>query len=126
MWDYMGREGAQHLGIYDSVFQEDFDPSRIMFDVTKLHFQDCELQDELGSATGVLVSFLPKTPPNSKDLYATNALREFATRNVLSLIAIMWEGDEFAKRTLAWRMPHVLRALVIRRRSNERDGTQQQ
>jgi len=125
--DYMVREAAKHLGKHDTVFQEDFAPDKYKFDVEKLYYTDRELQDALGTeATKILVGFLPKSPLNSKDLYAENALREFATRNVLSLITIMWEGEVYAKETEAWRMPHVLRALVMRQRSNDRAGTQHQ
>jgi hypothetical protein len=122
----MVREAAKHLGTDDSLFQEDVDSEKYKFDVTKPYYTNRELQDALGKATDILVSFLPRTPQNSKDRYAKNALREFATQNVLSLITLMWEGEEFAKRTGAWRMPHVLRALVMRKRSPDRAGTQQQ
>jgi DNA-binding winged helix-turn-helix (wHTH) protein len=124
--DYMVREAAKHLGTHDSLFQEDVDSDKYKFDVTRPYYTNRELQDALGKATDILVSFLPRTPQNSKDRYAKNALREFATQNVLSLITLMWEGEEFAKRTGAWRMPHVLRALVMRKRSPDRAGTQQQ
>jgi hypothetical protein len=124
--DYMLREGTKHLGIDDRIFQEDIDPGDYKFNVGRPYYQNRRLQDELGSAADVLVSFLPKTPKNSTDQYATNALREFATRNVLSLITIMWEGEEFARKTKALRTPHILRALVGMKRSKDRGGTQQQ
>lgn len=124
--DYMVREAAKHLGTHDTVFQEDFDPDKYKFDVARPYYMDRELQNELGTATDTLVGFLPKSPQNTKDPYATNALREFATRNVLSLITIMWESDVFAEKTGAWRMPHVLRALVVRKRFSDRAGTQRQ
>jgi len=124
--DYMLREGTKHLGTDDRVFQDGINPDDYEFDVGRPYYQHRHLQDDLGSATDLLVSFLPKTPQDSTDRYATNALREFATRNVLSLITIMWEGDEFARRTKARRAPHVLRALVDMKRSKDRGGTQQQ
>src|ERR1035438_9519800 len=110
--DYMVREATKHLGTDLRLFQEDIAPEEYQFNVQRPYYMDRQLQDGLGSATGALVSFLPKTPPNSPDRYATNALREFATRNVLSLITIMWEGQEYAREKTARRAPHILRALV--------------
>jgi hypothetical protein len=95
------------------LFQEDLDPDEYEFEVIRPYYKHRPLQNSLGSkATDTLVGFLPKTPPKSRDRYALNALREFATRNVLSLITIMWESNLFAKKNNSWRVPHVLRALV--------------
>jgi DNA-binding winged helix-turn-helix (wHTH) protein len=125
--DYMVREATKSLGMHLSLFQEDFDPAKYEYDVKRPYYQHRELQDALGKeATETLASFLPKRPPNSEDLYATNALREFVTRNVLSLITIMWESDTFAKRTGAWRMPHILRTLVAQQREHDPSRIQHQ
>jgi hypothetical protein len=111
--DYMSREAVKHLGEDSSLFKKDHDPDKYEFKVVSPYYQHRSLQSSLGlKATDTLVSFLPKAPTNSKDRYALNALREFATRNVLSLITIMWESNLFAKKNDSWRAPHVLRALV--------------
>jgi len=124
--DFMLREGTKHLGIDDSVFKEDKAPGDYKFDVVRPFYTNRQLQDGLGRATDMLMSFLPKTPPNSTDRYATNALREFVTRNVLTHITIMWEGEEYARGARARRAPHVLRSLVTMKRSDDLAGTQHQ
>jgi hypothetical protein len=124
--DYMLREGTKHLGTDDTLFQEDFPAAQYRYDVKREYYKDPDLQNELGSATEALVGFLPPTPLNSSDRYATNALREFATRNVLSLITIMWEGKEFAADTDTRRVPHVLRALVDLEGQRVKGNTQHQ
>jgi DNA-binding winged helix-turn-helix (wHTH) protein len=124
--DYMAREATKHLGTDLTLFQDDIAPAEYRFNVKRAYYTDRQLQDELGSATDVLVSFLPDTPRNSTDRYATNALREFATRNVLSLITIMWEGQEYAKDKGARRAPHILRALVEMKKSKDHGSTQHQ
>ncbi|HEY5212539.1 MAG TPA: hypothetical protein VIJ38_05900 [Acidobacteriaceae bacterium] len=116
--DYMLREAAKHLGTDDSLFYEDLDPVKYAFNVKRAYYTNRQLQDELGKATDHLVRFLPKHPGNPDHPYARNALREFATRNVLSLITIMWEAEEFRELTNAKKMPHVLRALVLMRRTS--------
>ncbi len=124
---YMVREAAKHLGEDISLFQEDFDPNNFKYNVARPYYQDRDLQSALGStATNILAGFLPKSPLKSKDRFAKNALREFVTRNVLSLITIMWESDTFAQTTGAWRMPHILRALVLEQRHNDSAGIQHQ
>jgi hypothetical protein len=123
----MVREATKHLGTDLRLFQEDVAPEEYQFNVKRPYYTDRQLQDGLGSATDVLVSFLPKTPLNSTDRYAKNALKEFATRNVLSLITIMWEGQEYAnEQKWARRAPHILRALVGMKRSKDRGITQHQ
>jgi DNA-binding winged helix-turn-helix (wHTH) protein len=124
--DYMVREASKHLGVDSSIFQEDSNPDNYKFRVVRPYYQNRPLQNSLGStATDTLVSFLPKTLRNSKDRYAPNALREFATRNVLSLITIMWESNVFAEKTRAWRLPHILRTLVRQQSSGEAKTSQQ-
>ena len=123
--DYMAREATKHLGTDGTLFQEDLDRDRYRFDVQRSYYTDAPLQDALGAeATAILVGYLPKTPPAGDEPFAANALREFATRNVLSLITIMWESDRFGKSARAWRLPHILRVLVAKRRP--RNLTQQQ
>jgi DNA-binding winged helix-turn-helix (wHTH) protein len=111
--DYMFRESSKHLGNNSTLFQEDLSPDKYLFDVKRPYYQDRHLQAALGTtATDLLIRFLPSSPPDSTDRYALNALREFATRNVLSLITIDWEGYVFTTQTKAWRLPHIVRALV--------------
>ena len=124
--DYMLREGVKHLGLNDTLFQDDYDPAKYEYFVGKPYSQDRQLQDELGTATDILARYLPEHPPNTTDRYALNALREFASRNVLSLITIMWEGYEFAKAERSTKMPHVLRALVGSDRILDQGNTQNQ
>jgi hypothetical protein len=124
--DYMLREGVKHLGESVTLFQEDFDPGKYEYHVGKPYYQFRQLQDELGDATNILAGYLPKHPSNGTDPYAENALKEFASRNVLSLITIMWEGYKVAKLQGSVKMPHVLRALVGTDRTKEQGGTQSQ
>jgi hypothetical protein len=124
--DYMVREASKHLGNDSSLFQNDLEPEKYNFDTRRPYYQNRSLQDALGQpATDSLVRFLPISPHNSRDKYALKALKEFATRNVLSLITIMWESDAFASDTNSWRLPHILRALV-RQKSLYSVGTMQQ
>lgn len=124
--DYMLREGTKHLGGSVTLFQEDFDPGGYEYHVGRPYYQYRELQDALGDATNILAGYLPEHPPNGTDPYAQNALREFASRNVLSLLTIMWEGYEVAKIQGSAKMPHVLRALVGSDRITDQGGTQNQ
>ena len=125
-WDYMLREGTKHLGENDTVFQDDFDPGKYEYHVGRPYYQYRELQDDLGDATNILAGYLPKHPQNGEDPYAENALREFVSRNVLSLLTIMWEGYEVAKLQGSAKMPHVLRALVGSDRTMDQASTQNQ
>jgi len=124
--DYMLREGTKHLGESDTLFQDDFEPGKYEYHVGRPYYEDRQLQDALGDATNILASYLPKHPASGTDPYAENALREFASRNVLSLITIMWEGYEVAKIQHSAKMPHVLRALVGSDRVTNEGGTQNQ
>ena len=124
--DYMLREGTKHLGESVTLFQEDFDPGKYEYHVGRPYYQYRELQDALGDATPILAGYLPEHPPSGTDPYAQNALKEFASRNVLSLLTIMWEGYEVAKIQGSAKMPHVLRALVGSDRITDQGGTQSQ
>lgn len=114
--DYLMREAHIHLGTDSSLFQEGLSSERYEFNVGRPYYRNRRLQDAIGQkAIDQLVSFLPKCPERSRDSYATSALREFATRNVLTLITIMHETEESAKRNGMWVMPHVVRSLVKQR-----------
>jgi hypothetical protein len=124
--DYMVRESRKYLGDNDSLFEEDGDPAKFKYDVQREYYTDRSLQDALSpAALGALVRWLPEYSHISKRRYARKALEEFATRNVLSLITIMWEGYKYAESNKSWRVPHVLRKLV-RQKAISDTSTQQQ
>jgi DNA-binding winged helix-turn-helix (wHTH) protein len=124
--DYMVREAAKHLGESNTLFQDDLDPARYEFNVGRAYYTDDELQQELAGAADVFIGYLPLHPPGYSERYAKNALREFVTRNTLSLITIMWEADEFARRSNAWRMPHAVRTIIMANRHSAGRGIDQQ
>jgi hypothetical protein len=111
--DWLAREAKIHLGTDSSLFREGMEPEKYLFDVVRPYYRDRLLQEVLDVKTiERLVSFLPKSPGPNGDPYATGALKEFATRNVLTLMTIDQEYNESAVRNGKWRMPHITRSLV--------------
>lgn len=115
---WMIRESQKHLGIHPSLFRDDLPPEKYEFDVSKerLYYEDRVLQGVLDdTALDILVGYLPKAPVPGADAYALPALKEFASRNALSLITNMWEYDLSARQQKAARLPHAVRAIVTQR-----------
>jgi transcriptional regulator with XRE-family HTH domain len=109
--EYMVREAQKHLGTHASLFERGLSPDRYKFDTKRDYYYDLDLQSALGNeAADTLMSFLPER--KGKEPYAREGLTQFATRNALSLITIMWEYDLSAQRRRMWRLPHILRSLV--------------
>lgn len=115
---WMIRESQKHLGTHPSLFRDDLPPEKYEFDVSKEtpYYEDRVLQGVLDdTALDILVGYLPKAPVPGADAYALPALKEFVSRNALSLITIMWEYDLSARQQKAARLPHAVRAIVTQR-----------
>ena len=122
--EFMVQEARKHLGSDGSLFKVGLQAGEYKFDTKRDYYFDPLLQGALGvAATDVLVSFLPKD--KDREHYAQDALIQFATRNALTLVAIMWEYDLSAERRQMWRLPHILRSLV-KQKSRERSLVQRQ
>jgi transcriptional regulator with XRE-family HTH domain len=122
--EFMVQEARKHLGSDGSLFRAGLQAGEYKFDSKRDYYLEPLLQGALGvAATDVLVSFLPKD--KDREPYALDALTQFATRNALTLVAIMWEYDLSAERRQMWRLPHILRSLV-KQKSRERSLVQRQ
>jgi hypothetical protein len=113
--DWMVRESKKYLGDDQSLFDEDLPADNYKFKVALSYYADPQLQGMLSQATvKTLIGFLPERPSKGEDRFANSALKEFVTRNALSLVTIMLEYDISAETRHFWRLPHLIRRHIKR------------